>query len=179
MRQKQTVFVIVLNGLLWLINYCIMGATAEMPVACLLLSALVFLSIKDWKSHVIPPRINLFIAGLGVVNLFLHREQWQVHILGLFCGGILFWAVYRLTKKRGIGGGDVKLMAAAGLYLGWEQVIVAIFFGCLYACVIHLLRMRFGKAGPVFALGPYLAAGIVTALWFGEAIVAWYIQWSV
>ena len=111
-----------------------------------------------------------------MLNLFLHREQWQVHILGLFCGGVLFLLVYRLTKKRGLGGGDVKLMAAAGLYLGWELILVAGFFGCFYACIIHLLRMRLCKAGPVLALGPYLAAGIMTALWFGEPIVAWYIQ---
>lgn len=171
MRQKQTVFMIVMNGLLWLINYFIMGATAEMLVACILLSALVILSIKDWKTYVIPPGLNVLIACLGVVNLLLHREQWQIHILGLFCGGLLFLMVYYLTKKRGIGGGDVKLMAAAGLYLGWELIIVASFFGCLYACLIHILRMRFCKAGPVFALGPYLAAGIMTALWFGESII--------
>ena len=179
MGRKQTAAVIVLTGLLWLTNYLIMGATAAMVVACFLLSALLVLSIKDWKTYVIPPGINVFIAGLGAVNLILDRERWQIHILGLLCGGVLFLSVYYLTKRKGIGGGDVKLMAAAGLYLGWEQVIVASFFGCLYACVIHLLRMRFGKAGAVLALGPYLAAGIVTALWFGEAIVAWYIQWSV
>ncbi len=167
---------IIVCGMLWLMNYIFMGSTVEMLLACLLVSALLILSVTDWKTYVIPPGINVFIACLGVVKLFLHREQWQVHILGLLCGGILFLLVYCLTKRRGIGGGDVKLMAAAGLYLGWKLIIVASFFGCLYACLIHLMRMRFGKAGPVFALGPYLAAGIMTALWFGEPIVAWYIQ---
>ncbi len=170
---------VLLCGMLWLINYIFMGLTVEMLLACLLVSALLILSVIDWKTYEIPSGINRFTACLGVVNLFLHRDQWQVHILGLLCGGILFLSVYYLTKKRGIGGGDVKLMAAAGLYLGWKLIIVASFFGCLYACIIHLLRMRFCKSGPVFALGPYLAAGIVTALWFGESIVAWYIQWSV
>ncbi len=162
--------------MLWLMNYAFLGLTAEMLLACLLASALLVLSVVDWKTYVIPSKINVIIACLGVVNLFLHREQWQVHILGLFCGGVLFLLVYRLTKKRGLGGGDVKLMAAAGLYLGWELILVAGFFGCFYACIIHLLRMRLCKAGPVLALGPYLSAGIMTALWFGESIVAWYIQ---
>ena len=104
-------------------NYAFLGLTAEMLLACLLAAALLVLSVVDWKTYVIPSKINVIIACLGVVNLFLHREQWQVHILGLFCGGVLFLLVYRLTKKRGLGGGDVKLMAAAGLYLGWELIL--------------------------------------------------------
>lgn len=158
--------------MLWSMNYAVLGLTAELLLACVLASALLVLSVVDWKTHVIPTKINGVIACLGVANLFLHREQWQVHILGLFCGGGLFLLVYYLTRKRGIGGGDVKLMAAAGLYLGWELLLVASFLGCLYACILHLLRMRICKVGPVFALGPYLAAGIMTALWFGEALVA-------
>ena len=67
-------------------------------------------------------------------------------------------------------------MAAAGLFLGWKYCLLAFFLGLLYGSVIHLLRMRLSGEGKVLAMGPYLSGGIVTAIWFGEAILSWYLS---
>ena len=65
-------------------------------------------------------------------------------------------------------------MAAAGLVLGWKLSLLALIAGCFYGSVIHIIRMKVSKEGRVLAMGPYLSAGILTAMWFGEAIIKWY-----
>lgn len=165
-----------LNGVLWVLTFAICGLTWDSLLGCCLISALLVLSVIDWRTYEIPLGINLFIAVLGVIKLLVHHDQWLMHVLGFFCVSALLLLVYWLTKGKGIGGGDIKLMAAAGLFLGWKLVIVAFLFGCLYACVIHIARMIFTKAGSMLALGPYLAGGILTALWFGERLVQWYVN---
>jgi len=165
-----------LNGVLWVLTFLFCGMTWDSLLACFLISALLVLSVIDWRTYEIPLGINLFIAVLGVINLLVHRDQWHVHALGFFCVSVFLLLLYWLTKGKGIGGGDIKLMAAAGLFLGWRLVIVAFLFGCLYACVIHITRMKLKNTGSVLALGPYLSAGILTAVWFGETIIQWYVN---
>ena len=67
-------------------------------------------------------------------------------------------------------------MAAAGLFLGWKNVLVAFMIGVIIAAIVHPIRMKVSKAGKVLALGPYLSLGIMIAALFGEAIVAWYLS---
>ena len=90
------------------------------------------------------------------------------------------YLLYFVTKGRGIGGGDIKLMAAAGLLLGWKLAILAFLIGCVLGSVIHVIRMRVSdakgsKAEHVLAMGPYLSAGIFIAALWGERIVTWYL----
>lgn len=163
-----------LNGVLWVLTFAFGGMTWDSLLGCCLVSALLVLSVIDWRTYEIPLGINIFIAVLGVIHLLVHRDQWLTYVLGFFCVSAVLFLLYLLTKGRGMGGGDIKLMAAAGLFLGWKLVIVAFLFGCLYACVIHITRMVIWKKDSVLAFGPYLAGGILTALWFGERIVMWY-----
>ena len=73
-----------------------------------------------------------------------------------------------------MGGGDVKLMAAAGLVLGWKRAILAFLIGCILGSVIHIVRMKVTKADHVLAMGPYLAAGILIAALRGDYFINWY-----
>ncbi len=84
---------------------------------------------------------------------------------------ILFYA----SKGRAIGGGDVKLMAVAGLLLGWKLVWFAFIMGCVLGSVIHSIRMQVSKEGSVLAMGPYLAGGILCALLVGNQFIQWYV----
>ncbi|MDO4540504.1 MAG: prepilin peptidase [Syntrophomonadaceae bacterium] len=84
--------------------------------------------------------------------------------------------VFILTGGRGIGGGDVKLMAVCGLFLGWKHILVAFLLGCVLGSVIHLLRMRFAEADRVLAMGPYLALGVFIALLWGPQLLHWYLS---
>lgn len=163
------------SAVLWILTLVFCGVTLETLLFCLLVTVLPALSIHDWRYREIPIGYNLYIAALGAVRILLHPEQWLLYAAGFFCISTLLLITYLITKGRGVGGGDIKLMAVAGLFLGWKLVTVAFLSGGLYACVIHIARKVSGKEDTEFALGPYLSCGILTALWFGDILVQWYI----
>ena len=82
----------------------------------------------------------------------------------------------RMSNGRLMGGGDVKLMAAAGLLLGWKKIILALVLGCIIGSVIHIIRMKVSHAEHVLAMGPYLAMGIFLAALWGEPWISMYLQ---
>ncbi len=165
-----------LNGVLWVLTFLLLGFTWDALFACLLISTLIVLSVIDWRTYEIPVGLNLLIGVLGVIVTVYHREEWLTHVIGFFAVSTILLIVYLLTKGNGIGGGDIKLMAVAGLLLGWKLIVVAFLFGCFFGSVIHLIRMKVSKTGHMLAMGPYLSAGILTALWFGRYIVEWYVS---
>lgn len=67
-------------------------------------------------------------------------------------------------------------MAACGLLLGWQKILLAFLLGCILGSVLHLLRMRVSGEGHVLAMGPYLAVGIFLAALFGERWIDWYLS---
>lgn len=146
------------------------GWSADTILGCLLSSALLLLSIVDCKMQKIPRSINLFLLLLAVIHTVLHTERWLTYVLGFFCISSILVLVYWITSGRGVGGGDIKLMAATGMFLGWELSLWAFFVACIYACVIHGIKMKVWKAGSVLAFGPYLSAGILTAVWFADRL---------
>ncbi|MEG1291263.1 MAG: prepilin peptidase, partial [Lachnospiraceae bacterium] len=73
-------------------------------------------------------------------------------------------------------GGDVKLMAAAGLILGWKLIILAFVWACILGSVLHIIRMKISHAPHVLAMGPYLSMGIFLAALWGEPFINWYLN---
>jgi leader peptidase (prepilin peptidase)/N-methyltransferase len=133
--------------------------------------------VIDWRTYDIPQSINLFILSLGIVGVIADYANWMSYLIGLLCVSGFLYFLYVITKGRGIGGGDIKLMAAAGLLLGWKGIVFAFFAGCIIGSVCHLLRMAISKdKNRVLAFGPYLSIGIVLAVFFTEAFYDWYIS---
>jgi len=87
---------------------------------------------------------------------------------------LLFLLLWLFTRGKGLGLGDVKLMAAAGLLLGWPKILLAMLIGSVSGAVIHMIRMRRG-AGKKLAFGPYLSAGIWIAALLGGQIISAYL----
>lgn len=165
-----------LNGFLYVIVVAVCGLSIESILYCLLFSALIVLSVIDFRTYEIPVGINYFIAALGVVRVATDYTNWLQYLIGMICVSGFLLLIYWITKGRGIGGGDIKLMAASGLLLGWQLNILAFVLGCIIGSVMHLIRMRFSEEGNVLALGPYLAAGIaISALW-GTDLIGWYLS---
>lgn len=165
-----------LNGVLYIIVFAFYGVSVETVLYCLLVSALLVLSVIDFRTYEIPFGINVFIAALGCIRVITDLSHWYEYVIGFFAVSVVLYLIYFITKGRGIGGGDIKLMAASGLLLGWKCNILAFVLGCIIGSVIHLLRMRLTKAENVLALGPYLSAGIfISALW-GEQLINWYLS---
>ena len=138
-----------------------------------MLSGLIVLSLIDWRTYEIPFGINVYLGLLGLARELVDGIKITIVLDFLIVSGFLL-LVYWITKGKGIGGGDIKLMAVAGLLLGYQLVLVAFLFGCLYGSVIHIIRMKVSKADHVLAMGPYLSAGMLTAAWFGKDILTWY-----
>lgn len=154
------------NGILYGIVFFVCGVTWAGVIYCLLGSALIVLSVIDAKTHKIPWKINAFILALGLMGTVLDIHNWQDHVIGFLAVSVPLGIILLVSRGRAIGGGDVKLMAAAGLLLGWEKIFLALFIGSVAGSVIHLIRMKADGAGRIFALGPYLALGImISALW--------------
>ena len=165
-----------LNGILYVVICLVNGMDLLSLIYCLMTSALLTLSLIDWRTYEIPPGINAFLFILGVAAAVLDRGNLLSHLAGMVCVSGFLGILYLISRGRAIGGGDIKLMFACGLILGWKQIILAFLLGCIIGSVIHLIRIRVQGEGHVLAMGPYLSAGIfLTALW-GNAWISWYIS---
>lgn len=166
----------VLNGGLYLLVFCRYGLSVDSLLYCLLFSALVVLSVIDFRTYEIPLGINIFILTLGLVRVVTDLSDWLSYGIGLFSVSALLLLIYLATRGRGIGGGDVKLMAATGLLLGWKLNLLGFLLGCILGSVIHICRMKISGEGHVLAMGPYLAMGIAISAVWGEQMIAWYLS---
>ena len=165
-----------LNGILYIILFLCHGLTVETILYCLCTSSLLALSVIDARTREIPVGFNIFILFLGLIRLLTDLSHWSQYVIGFFAvSGFLFLLIL-ITKGKGMGGGDMKLMAATGLLLGWKLNILAFLIGCILASVIHLTMMAIKKADRTMAFGPYLSAGIYIAMIWGEQLVSWYLS---
>lgn len=165
-----------LNGILYVVIFIANGVSVESLLYCLLTSALIALSVIDFRTYEIPLGINLFILALGLVRVCLDYRNWLDYGIGFLAVSVFLYLLFVLSKGRAIGGGDIKLMAVCGLLLGWKNIILAFFIGCILGSVIHVVRMRLTKADHVLAMGPYLSMGIFIAMLWGEKAIRWYIE---
>ena len=170
-----------LNGFLWVFVFLVNGMNVMSVVYCLMTSALLVLSVIDWRTFEIPFGINVFLGILGIVAVVLDKGEWLNHVIGAVCVSGFLLLLYLLSKGRAIGGGDIKLMSVSGLLIGGASMIcamciLAFLLGCIVGSVIHLFRMKISKEGHVLAMGPYLAAGIFLAALFGGQWIHWYLD---
>ena len=162
------------NGILYMVVFAVNGFSLESILYCLFVSALLVLSVIDWRTYEIPIGINIFILVLGILHTALDYSNWLTYVVGFFSVSLFLFLLLWISKGRAIGGGDVKLMAVAGLLLGWKLAILAFFIGCIVGSVIHLLRMKLSGADKVLAMGPYLSVGLFIAALWGNAMIGWY-----
>lgn len=165
-----------LNGILYVVICLVNGMDLFSLIYCLMTSALLTLSLIDWRTYEIPPGINGFLFILGVAAAVLDRGNLLSHLAGMICVSGFLGILYLISRGRAIGGGDIKLMFACGLILGWKQILLAFLLGCIIGSVIHLIRIRVQGEGHVLAMGPYLSAGIFLAALWGNAWISWYIS---
>lgn len=172
--SAQYPIVELLNGVMWLLaGILYKGDWVTVALYCVLFSMLMVLSVIDWRTFTIPNGINLTIFLLGIIRLVTDLQNWPEYLIGMVSVSLVFLLLHLLTGGQGLGMGDVKLMAAAGLLLGWPKLLLATMLGSLSGALIHSVRMRRG-ADRKLAFGPYLAAGIwFSALVGGQLIEAY------
>lgn len=165
-----------LNAVMWLLTGLLFrGDWLTVTLYCLLYSMLMVLSVIDWRMFIIPNGINLVIFLLGAVRLVTDLGNWPLYVIGMVSVSLVFLLLHVATGGNGLGMGDVKLVAGAGLLLGWPNMLLAVLVGSLSGAIIHSVRMKRG-AGKKLAFGPYLAAGIWFAALFGEPLITAYLS---
>jgi leader peptidase (prepilin peptidase)/N-methyltransferase len=154
--------------------------SAAPPLAALLyfavLGVLLVITLIDADTMEIPDGLNFALLICGVLAIFVAPELPLIsRVIGLFCVSVPLFVI-ALIVPGAFGGGDVKLMAAAGFLLGWQGALVAIVVGVLIGGGWGIYLMASGRKGAKghFAFGPALCAGITTALFFGTPLINWY-----
>ena len=157
----------------------------DLTVLCLrnwiFLCCLFCLSLVDLECLTIPDGCLLTAVGAWVLALPFLRPGWAEilrHVLaGLaFGGGILLVSILmdKLLGKESLGGGDVKLFAVVGLYLGFVSTLFCVMLSCVFGLLFALLLNRGGK-GRAIPFGPSISAAAAFMLLYGQGLVQWYL----
>lgn len=165
-----------LNGILYSFVVIKYGFTIQALLYCLLASCLIVISVIDWRTYEIPIGCNIFICVLGVVQVLFDLPHISKYVIGFFAISVFLYLIYFFSKGRAIGGGDIKLMAVSGLLLGWQNIILSLFLGCIFGSIIHIARMKISGKDHVLAFGPYLSAGILISALYGNEIISFYLK---
>jgi leader peptidase (prepilin peptidase)/N-methyltransferase len=154
------------------------GPGPELVAAWVVLAALMAVTAIDLEHQIIPDAITVPGIGLGFLASFLNPAlTWGASLLGIALGGGLFLVVI-LGSRGGMGGGDMKLAAMLGAFLGYKLALLAIFSGVILGGLVAGVLMAAGLRGrkdPI-PFGPFLAVGGTLALFAGEEILAWYVN---
>ncbi len=159
------------------------GLSAALPVAFIFSAALIVITFIDVQHQIIPdvitlPGIALCFAGSFIVPWNRPLQS----LIGILVGGgvlYLFAAGYELlTKKEGMGGGDIKLLAMIGAFLGWKGALVSLVLGALIGSIIGIFAMLLRGKNLKYAIpfGPFLSIGAFCALLNGEQLIALYLS---
>jgi leader peptidase (prepilin peptidase) / N-methyltransferase len=158
--------------------YVALGPTADFAVAVVLLPALIAITGIDLQHQLIPDAITLpgILVGL-LLNLATGRMSWVESVIGISLGGGLFFLII-LVSRGGMGGGDLKLGAMLGAFLGWKALLFGLFVAIVLGGVIGTAFLATGVRGrkdPI-PFGPFLAAGGAMALVWGERAFSWWVR---
>lgn len=183
------------SAVIWYGSWRAFGTSPTFLISVVYVSLLFVATVTDLETGLIPDEITLggAIVGLGT-SLFwpaLHQTPLNFvglgqSVLGLLVGGGLIyatglagnWIFQRELAKRGLeqsmGGGDVKLLAMAGSFLGWEKVLLGFFIAPILGFPFALYQ-RLAKKEAVIPYGPFLAVACLIQFFWGNKIWEWFL----
>ena len=166
-----------------LILFLKFGMSWEYLLYFLFLSALIVITVIDLYHQIIPDVISLPGVGIGLLaSLVLPHLKFLNSLTGVLLGGGSLFLVATLYqwffKREGMGGGDVKLLAMVGAFLGWKAVILTILFSSFIGSITGIIFIAVKGRDLKYAIpfGPFLSLGAVLSLFLGEEIVRWYLH---
>ena len=172
-----------LTACLMLVLFLRFGLSVSFAVYALLVAALIVVTFIDFDHQIIPDEISLSGVGLGfLASFFLPEPGWGSSLAGIIVGwgslALVFYAYLWLTGREGMGGGDAKLLAMLGAFLGWKAVPFIIFISSLFGSIVGLSLMGLQRKGRHLAIpfGPYLAMGAVLYIFYGPQLINWYLH---
>ena len=155
---------------MFVLHYIVFGGSA----------LLVVLFAIDLELQILPNVITLPGLAAGLVFSLVFPPGVADALLGALIGGGVLWligeAYFRFTGQEGMGGGDVKMLAMVGAFLGWQLVLVTLVLSSIAGSLVGVLMIASRRGGMKHALpyGTFLALGALTASLIGERLVEWY-----
>ncbi len=167
-----------LTGLLFAVMYGYFGLSPVLLKYLTLGSVLIAVTFIDLEHYLIPDRLVIFALAAGLPLHFWAGDRTTLSaLLGLLTAGgfLLFLAV---VSRGGMGGGDIKLAAATGFYLGWPHGLLAVFLACVLAGLLGLMLVLARLKGRKDAIpfGPFIVAGTLAALFRGDELLFWLLN---
>ena len=152
------------------------GLTIKFLIFFIFTAVLIVITFIDLDHQIIPDIITLpGIPIFFLLAIFVVKIPWLEALIGLLIGGGVLFAiafVYEfLTKREGMGGGDIKLLAMIGGFLGWKSLIFVLLFSSFSGAVVGLTAMIIKGQDMKYAVpfGPFLSAAAVAYLFLGDA----------
>jgi leader peptidase (prepilin peptidase) / N-methyltransferase len=167
------------TALLWAGAVWRLGLSWEALSAAVFFTLLLGIALSDARTYIIPDEFTLGGLAIGLALSFAPGGvSWVQALLGALLGGGLLWLVAIGGEwafgKEAMGGGDIKMMAMVGAFLGPLGVLLTIFLGALLGTLIFApISLRTGKPVP---FGIFLALGAFVTHLFGGAMVGWYVE---
>jgi leader peptidase (prepilin peptidase)/N-methyltransferase len=158
------------------------GLSLSYLVYFVFIASLIVVTVIDLYHQIIPDVISLPGIGVGLLaSLIIPQMTFLNSLIGILLGGgslFLVATVYQwLFKREGMGGGDVKLLAMIGAFLGWKSVILTILLSSLIGSITGVIIMVLKGKDFKYAIpfGPFLSLGAVISLFYGENVIQWYL----
>ena len=174
-----------LCGIIFAAIYLVYGFSPDLFFVGIISIILVAISVIDLKSMIIPNGLVISLAVVGVLYtglrlvfpaLFIWNLMWYEPLIGFLAASLPLFLIAVLSKG-GMGGGDIKLMAAAGIFLGWKGILVALLAGSLIGAIVSIILMIAGKKGrkDMIPFGPFLCLGIMISVLYAPRLLEWYL----
>lgn len=173
------------NGLLWLGLWILYGSSIQFLAGIILFSILLTITVTDFETGLIPDKMTFPGLGAGLILSAVFpqlqaRDVWYFGImdslLGLLAGGgvliLTGWLGNLIFRKESMGGGDVKLLAMIGTFLGWEKAVLVFMFAPLTA-IFFALYMKYFKKSETIPFGPFLALTGAVFFTHGDKIISY------
>jgi leader peptidase (prepilin peptidase)/N-methyltransferase len=170
-----------ISGAFALVVFLKYGIQLDALIYYAFIATLLVITFIDIDHRIIPdvitlPGIPIFLAA----SFALRQISFVDSILGIFVGGgslfLVAWLYQLITKKEGMGGGDIKLLAMIGAVIGWKGVLFTIFVASAVGTLSGLLIMLKSRKTMKLAVpfGPFLAIGGIAYILFGPQLITWY-----
>jgi leader peptidase (prepilin peptidase)/N-methyltransferase len=166
---------------LFVIHGVVFGWSALLVPRLAFACAMVVLFAIDLEHQLLPNAITLPGIVVGLIASAVLPPGIVDALIGAAIGGGVLWligeAYFRYSGQEGMGGGDVKMLAMIGAFLGWKLVLVTLVLSSVAGSLIGLSVIVLRKGGMKYALpyGTFLALGALVASLAGDAIVNWYV----
>jgi len=173
-----------ITGLLSLALFYKFGVSPQYFLFLAFSASLVVITFIDLQHKIIPDVISLpgILVGLCFSVLGFTGVQWHESLLGMLAGGGCLFLVGLLfewiTGKEGMGGGDVKLLAMIGAWMGWRGLPYIVLISSLTGALVGGLSLIAARKGmrTKIPFGPFLSIGALVQFFFGNELIAWYVR---